>query len=485
MTNLTRLFNGTVTYGFGSMLTQLIGFLLLPIFTAYLSPADYGVIAILGVIGFAAAPIFGLGIGAALGIVYFSEDSPTHKREAVSTAVCLVAISASLLAALGCIYSHQLSQFAFNSPEYAWYVSVYLLGTACGMITLILLLHLQLEERARLYVVLTVLVSLVTVCFNVVLVILLEYGVAGWVIGSAAGQAVTCVVLLVTLLSTTRFRLRMGLARQLLKIGVPLVPSFILLYVMAHSAKYTLQWMRSLEEVGIYDIGCRFGMVLALLVGAFTTAWYPYFQSFVNKRDEARELFGCILTYYVAGFGSLCLLFFVFARPVVQLMTQPEFHAAYQVIGFVAVSQLFIGVFSIFTTGVYYAKRVYLVSVIQFVCAVIVVLANFILIPRYGIVGAAIAIAGGYVLLGVLQQAANLLLKLWTPTYEWMRIVKLVLLFTIVAAGSTLLGNILSPVAYMLLSPVIALILLFLVWQQLSAPEKACIRERLRSAIGR
>ena len=72
-TDLRRLFTGTAVYGLGGMLQQLVGFLLLPVFTAYLATADYGVIGILSVVGFLLTPIFQMGIGVSTGVVYFRQ----------------------------------------------------------------------------------------------------------------------------------------------------------------------------------------------------------------------------------------------------------------------------------------------------------------------------------------------------------------------------------------------------------------------------
>jgi O-antigen/teichoic acid export membrane protein len=205
-------------------------------------------------------------------------------------------------------------------------------------------------------------------------------------------------------------------------LGAPLIPSFASLFIMQQMNRYILQWFGGLEVVGVYSIGYNIGLVMGLIVTGFTNAWYPYFMSFVDKKDEARILFGRILTYYVFGCGMLSLLFYAAAKPVVMIMTQPEFHEAFKVVGMSATAQSLIGVFSILLPGMYFAKDVKNVSLIQAISALIAVGLNVILIAMFELLGAAIGLVLGFLAMVILQQIWNLKRHYLDIRYEWPRI---------------------------------------------------------------
>lgn len=90
---LYKLIKNAVIYGLGQILSRFMGFLLLPLFTAYLSPKDYGVIAILNVMNLVVTSIFSLGFGAATGLCYFASDDPFRKADTIWTSVFILAMS--------------------------------------------------------------------------------------------------------------------------------------------------------------------------------------------------------------------------------------------------------------------------------------------------------------------------------------------------------------------------------------------------------
>lgn len=475
-THLRRLFTGTAVYGIGGMLQQLVGFLLLPVFTAYLATADYGVIGILSVVGFLLTPIFQMGIGVSAGVVYFDNDDARHRNQVIWTALCMLLIGGVGLAVVAVVFDERISLLAFQDAGYAMHVRIFLTGIACTVATQPLFLRLQFEERARLFVTLSLFSTLLIVSLNLVLVVGYDLGVMGWIIGTAIGQGITFLALLVCVALPTSFGFKCAIAGKLLRVGLPMVPSFAFLFLMGQSGKYMLQWFHGLDAAGIYEIGFRFGGVVILIVGAFNTAWYPFFQSFSNKREEARELFGQILVYYVMGLGSLCVLAFVAARPVILVMTQPAYFEAYRIIGIVTVANVFIGIFSCFTPGVYYAKRVYLISAVQAVCSVVVLVANVLLIPEYGLVGTAVAMLLGFVTMGVLQQMLNRTLKLWTPAYQWRRMVTILVLIVASIAITVVADSVLSDVPYLVACLLLAIGYCVMLWLLLLPEERSLVR---------
>jgi O-antigen/teichoic acid export membrane protein len=466
-------------YGLGEAATRFLSLLLLPLFTSYLSPSDYGVLSILGVLAMVVTPVFSLGLGASLGVCYFEPNADTgrHRDAAVWTAFAILLVSCSLLAVVGIGLSGPLSALAFGTPAHAVAVSLIIGSTCLSILRTPFMLRLQFEQRAKTYTVITGVASLTTIGLSLVFVVALNGGVVGMVAGWLLANALTFVVVL-AVGTPGRIRLDRGVGRELLRLGIPLVPSFASLFVLQQANKSILQNMRGLDAVGVYTIGLNLGMVAGLAVSGFSYAWHPFFLSYVDRRAEAVTLFGRVLTIYVLAFGTLGMAFFIAARAVVIVMTRPPFHAAYQVVGLAATSQILIGIFSILLAGMYFEKEVKYQSIIQAVAAAIAVALNVIGIESMGIVGAALALALGYLAMAVLQHLWNRHRGYLAVRYEWARIFRFVLAYAAVAVVATW-PRAFSPAFEVLAASAGVALLPLLLWGFLRPDERRFVRSRL------
>lgn len=419
---IERLGKSVLIYGVGRIVSRFIGFLLLPLFTAYLTPTDYGISGMLAMLSFVVTPVFSLGMGAGIGPCYFEGDNQERKETTIWTASVILIASATILVIVALVFDHLISIVLFQTSNYYYLVRLSLITSALGILVLPGMLYLQFEERAKTFVVLTTASTLIVIGFNVLLVVGFRRGIQGLVESGLIAQVISFIIFSLSIMPKLRFRFNWVLGRELLHLSLPLVPSFAFIFVLQQGNKYILQWFSGLDVLGVYSIGFNLGLVMNLAVSAFQSAWYPYFMSFIHKQDEARRLFGRILTYYVFGFGTLNLLFYLFARPVVLLMTQPPFHNAYQVVGLSASAQFFLGVFIILLPGVYFAKETHYQSLVQGIAAGVAIVLNMLFIPTLGLLGAGIALAGGFLAMSVLQFAWNIRRGYLFLAYEWGRI---------------------------------------------------------------
>ncbi len=435
---LRRLGTSVMIYGLGGVVNRVLSFALLPVFTAYLSPADFGVLAMLGVVAMVLVPIFSLGFEAATGPCYFEGNARERKAATIWTAFTILAASSAVLAASGILWSGEISRLAFQTSRYHYPVTLTLLSACLTMLSLPWGLYLRFEERAGTFVALAAVSALISVGLSVVMVVVLRRGLLGMIEAQLLGGALTLVMYLVFTAPRVPFRFDPRLGSELLRLGMPLVPSFVFLFVIHQGNKYVLQWFHGPAAVGVYTVGFNLGLAMQLAVSAFQSAWLPYFMSFVDRKDEARVVFPRILLYYVVGVGALSVVFFLAAKPVVMVMTQPAFRGAYQAVGPSAAAQFLAGVSSILLPGLYFAKDVKYVTVVQAAAAVVAVGLDLLLIPSGGLLGAAVALMLGTLTVVVLQQAWNTWRRrvYLSVHYEWDRISA----FALVYAGFAVLA---------------------------------------------
>jgi O-antigen/teichoic acid export membrane protein len=198
-------------------------------------------------------------------------------------------------------------------------------------------------------------------------------------------------------------------------------------FVLELSNRFFLKHYASMEDVGLYSLGYRFGEIIFFVVTAIQLAW-PQFV-FSNRRSErAPELYAYATTYYMAGLLFLVLGLSVLAPEVIRVMATPAFHGAAVVVPLIALSGLFRGLYAVGTVGILLRKRPIVRSVALIVAALVNVGLNYLLIPRYGMMGAAWATLIAFVVQTIILVTVSL--RYYPIPYQWGRVA---LLF--IAAG--------------------------------------------------
>lgn len=171
---LKRLAKGTVIYGTGVVLNRFITLLLLPLFTAYLSPKEYGIIAILAMLSGLLSCIFSLGIGVAIGIHYFLGEGIKPKADTIWMATFVLALASFCLLTIGVFGSEKLAFFALGSVEYRFLVILALVNTSLEILAQPSISYLQFEEKSTQFVIISVVTTLITLGSSILFIAILK-----------------------------------------------------------------------------------------------------------------------------------------------------------------------------------------------------------------------------------------------------------------------------------------------------------------------
>ncbi len=404
---LLTLGKDAMIYGVGSVLTRFLNLLTLPIFARYLSPEEYGALTMLAILTMVAQPIFSLGLGAAMGPSYFAKSTEDNKLRVVWTAFAINFVSAGIMGAIGWIFPAILCSLVLLPVEYSMLVSLTLTGCALTVMSTALMQRVQFERQSKIFVLVSFVTAIATIAFSILTVVFWSWGLDGMVYGQLLGNAVTFLCFLAITVAAGKPGFDCSLGRELFRAGVPLIPSFAFLFVIAQANKYILERESGLDSVGIYALGFNFGAVMNIVVNGIMTAWYPFFISYVKRQEEARILFGKIFTYYVLGGGVFVISFFLFAQPVVDLLLPGQYAAAAQVIGCVAAGHYFVGVFNMLLPPAHFKRDFSSIVLSQFIASVISLVAYFVLIHFWGLVGAGLSFMVGHALMAFVLHLSN------------------------------------------------------------------------------
>lgn len=431
---LSWLAKGSVIYGLGSMLQRFMGLVLLPFFTSVLTPQDFGVIALTSLLAVSMSGLFSLGTSNSLGILYFRETDSNRRPAIIWSNLILLTLNGTFWCFVTYIFAPMISTLIFQSERFTDVIRIAFLGSVLSAIADPWLGYLRMEKKAGLYILITISGSIFSTGLLVWFVVLNGMGVFGFFLANTLSQGIILSLNWLMIGRKMPFHLDPSLFLSLIKIGFPSIFGVFAFLLIDYSDRLMIERLMSLDALGIYSVGYSFAMLMSLVVGAFGTAWPPFFMSYLNKQDEARIIFGKVLTYYLIIFGSLVVIFFSIAKPIVLIFTAYPFYEAYLVIGLVAFGYMLKGCYLIMLPGIYFAEKLYKQSVLEWIAAISNICLNIWLIPLLGILGAALATFVSYLLLPVF---AWLVARSYlTVEYEWKRLVKISIL---VCAASSFL----------------------------------------------
>jgi O-antigen/teichoic acid export membrane protein len=307
-----------------------------------------------------------------------------------------------------------VAQFAAGSLAFRAHTLVAIATIVFSVLALPLQLEMQFSGRPVEFVVISFIGALLTSISSVFAIVWLELGALGLLLGGLLGQALVWGLLLVRSRGAPKSYANSEIAKELLKHGLPLLPSFVLLFVLQNGVRWHLESVHGVGEVGLYSIGSNFGSILTLVTSGFVTAWMPWAMQLSDSWEEGRHVVAQRLTQYVIGIGFLVLLFFCMAQPILWITTSHDYFGAWVVVGMSAVTSFMMSLFSLLLPPVYMAAKVSLVLISQSVAALVSIGSAYILIDL-GSIGASASVMLGSIALVVVQLFVNATLTGRTP----------------------------------------------------------------------
>ena len=401
VSHLRGLLKNTFIYGVGDVLGKFIGFILIPIYTKYLTPSEYGTFNLCLLFSGFISIFCLLGINSAFFRFFIGSEDKEKQRHLFSTTFWSISLLSLLVVIVCLIFSKSLSLLVLKSSYDSNLIKIASFNVLIEAILTIFLLIFRAEGRSFVYVS-TMLTKLGSgLIFNCFFVIYLRSGPVGifW------SNILSSIVALIIVLPKTKFYLRCyfstRLLKNLLKYGLPLIPTSIAMIIISLSDRYFIQIFCGIKEVGIYSLGYKFGMAIGLLVTAFNFAWSPTIF-WIAREENARKIFSDILTYYTSGVTFFFLGLALFLNELFRLFVNLSFQEASGIVLFIGLSYIFYGFYLNFQVGLYLKDKTGWVALLCITAAILNITLNFLLIPKYGIEGAAVATLFSYIVLALM-----------------------------------------------------------------------------------
>jgi len=392
-------FIGTV-----QVLTSLGTFFLLPIITKTLGIYDYGLWAQINITVSLISPLALMGLS--MGFVRFLSSETEEKiiKEAVYSILFLVTVSGLLASFLLYFAAEPLATIGFRDPEATYYIRIGSFLILSNVIESISLIYFRVFRQIKRFSYLTLLETFTKLLFILIL-LKLGYGLFGVIVATLIVQSIVFFIATFTIVAQIGFIIpRFSYMREYLQFSLPLTPIALIRWVTESSDRYLVTYFLGLGSVGVYSAACSIGNLIQLLVSPLQLILLPEISKLFdeNKIDQVRIYMSHSLRYFLlitipAVFGISAL-----AKPLLGVFTTEEFLSGWFVIPIIALSGLMAGIFQIFVNIIFLVKETRSITYINIVAATSNVILNILLIPSYGIGGAAVSTLISYFMMIVL-----------------------------------------------------------------------------------
>ena len=417
---LKRLGKHSVIYGLGGLVSRILAVFLLPLYTRYLSPSDYGevetLIALTTVVGIALR----MGINSAFFRFYFDSPDPTARRLVLRTSFWFTMGMATLGMLVGIALAAPISDALFDSTDATGLVRAAFVGLWAGMNYEQLTSLFRVEERSVAFVSASLVNIFVTVGATLLLVVAFDTGPIGVIVGNFTGTLLVYFVLVGYRREQLGLQFDRGLLRRMNRFGMPLVPSAIFLWVTNFSDRLFIARLADTHEVGLYSVGVRIASAMVLMLTAFRLAW-PAFAYSIDDEQEARRTYGYVLTYVIVVTTWMATTLALLSPWIVEWIAAPAFESSSRVVGPLAFGAVSFAGYIVVAIGVGRAKRTQFNWVVTGAAAAINIALNLLLIPPYGMMGAAVATVAAYttMFVGMIWWSQ----QVYPIPYQWRRLV--------------------------------------------------------------
>jgi len=387
-TSLGRVLRHSTLYAFGNIAGRAVAFLAIPVYSRFLSPAEYGLIELVELSTQTVAIAFGLqAVGAALARLFHDQASEAARNSVVSTALIGTAVLSASVTAAGVVGAGAISRAVFHTDAWATLLQAAFVAMCFASVVEVALVYERMRDNARFYLA----YSLVTLGLNLGLNILFIGSLGAGVWGFVSSKLVVSVAGAGFLL----WRLRRDVGwhwcgvyvPEFLRFGAPLVVSGLSYFAVHFSDRFFLTAAVSLAELGRYALAYRFALMVNALVGdSFAKSWDVSLYRHTNEAGW-REQFAQVFAYFALALCTTGLAIAVFSPELLSVMVPASFMPPALLLPVLVLRD----VADFFRSLLLINKRAAWVGKIALAAAAVNLAMNMLLIPAYGIFGAALA----------------------------------------------------------------------------------------------
>ncbi len=395
------LLKNTVIYSIGEIVPKLISFILLPVFTLYLSTSDYGIISYTNSVMFFLLVFSSLALNTYLLREYYECKTKEEQKKLIGSVFLTILLINILLLITGYLFGPWLVTYFHLQISFYPFFSLLLLNNFCEALSIIPLVVFRVREDAFKYVAINIVRAVLLFLVTYILIVKFQWGVLGNFYGRLFVNAAFVIVYIGVILKYSNVNFNLSAIRKSLTFSLPLIPGAIGYLLMSMSDRIILERYVSLSDIGVFSVAYTIAYTLSIVIQGGYRSFEPQIYREYNKPtfpafvEKIHKIFMFVVFF-------LAIVIAVFSKDVLILMTKGDFVKGYTLIPLILIGVIATAQNAILGSVIIAEKNTKLSGLSTIMGGSASILFNLCLIPIYGIYAAAIASAVAYVLMNII-----------------------------------------------------------------------------------
>lgn len=399
-----KLFSNTILYTVGEVVPRIISFLMMPIFTRFLSPADYGILSYTNsVISF--IYIFcTLSLNSYVLRFYFECKDENEQQKMIGNIFCFIALVNIFVLVLLNLFGPKIIDITNISVPWKPYFRLAVFNNFLESFSIIPMVYYRVKQNAKTFVCISLTRCVLQYVITFVMLAVCGLGLMSQYYGRLVVLLPFAIIYFSIILKYGKINLDLKQIKSALKFSLPLLPGAISYLALTSIDRIILERYVSLEIIGIYNIAYTIAMAMNMIIQSFYKAIEPnIFQKYSDDSNQTSFLFYMTKMNNIYNFalyvGALALA--VFSEEALMIVTSEKFYKAASYVPFVLVGVIFSGRNLLMGCVLTAEKRSVISGISTMLGAMISLVINLLLIPKVGVIAAPIALSISYLFMNI------------------------------------------------------------------------------------
>ena len=354
---------------------------MIPIYTQYLNPAEYGTIGVLDFTVSLVGGVVGLRISTAILYFFNAYDKKTDQRAVISTAMIGLFVLSSIIVGFICIFSTEISRIILKDSSLYYYFIIIFITMVFDLTIEPTLVYIRILDKSVLYTAISIVRLTMAVSLNIYFIVFLGYGVLGFLYSGIIVSFITFVFCCLWTFKDTGIRISIEIFKAIAVYSTPLIPASFCMTALHSADTYILSILAGVYSVGLYSLAYKFGKILSdAILTPFGLVWGPMVYRTI-KEDNGKEIVARVCTIFCAVLILTGLIIAFSIKDVIRIMADEKFFEAHIAVPFVLSGYIFYAVSTQFHFGSLYKKKTVYTLYANAIAALSNIILNLLIIP--------------------------------------------------------------------------------------------------------
>jgi O-antigen/teichoic acid export membrane protein len=391
-------------YTIGNILPKAASFFLLPIYTTYLDPSEYGIVGAMTALSAFLGIFFTLNFERSIFRLLYDYKDDQDQKKFLGTIFIWIFIFSTLVVLILIFCREYVSKF-YDSIDFYPFFLISILTVYLNLFGNIPRVFLQVKQRAKTFVLLGFFQFLITNCSILYFVVYLQMKADGYLLGGLISSALMLPYFLWYTSKIVTLKFDKNIFKAVSKFSLPILPAVISAQLIDLSDRIFIEKYFTTSDLGLYSLSYSIAGIVLVFTAAFKKAYDPYFYKIANtlKVDEAKQVLKKTNTIYYIVTILICSSIAIVSKEIIELLFNENYAEAYKIIPIICVAYAISKISGLINLSFYQNKNTKLIMYISLASGALNIILNFLLIPSYGYFGAAYATAITYLFMLLLS----------------------------------------------------------------------------------